>query len=83
MQKGKIIEMSVNDFRKLGYDVDYKLVNSANYGVPQQRERVIIIGNRLGFHNGLPEPTHGTKKEPHITVNEVVGHLKDLWISYP
>jgi len=82
MQKGKVIEMIVNDFRELGYEVDYKLVNSANYGVQQQRERVIIIGNRLGFKNHFPEATHGEGKKPYLTVAETVAHLKDLWISY-
>lgn len=82
MQQGKVIQMIVNDFRELGYEVDYKLVNSADYGVPQQRERVIIIGNRLGFKNGFPEPTHGKDKKPHVTVAETVGHLDKLWISY-
>lgn len=93
MQGGKIIKMIVNDFRKLGYEVDYKLVNSADYGVPQQRQRVIIIGNRLGFKNGFPKPTHqelpskqlsliNSKIKSHVNVKEVVGHLDELWISY-
>ena len=82
MQKGKVIEMIINDFRELGYEVDYKLVNSANYGVPQQRERVIIIGNNLGFKNHFPEPTHGKGKKSHVTVAEKIDHLKDFWISY-
>jgi DNA (cytosine-5)-methyltransferase 1 len=47
MENGKVIEMILNDFRELGYKVDYKLLNAAEYGIPQLRERVIIIGNRL------------------------------------
>lgn len=56
--KGKVIEMIVDDFKKIGYKVDYKLLNSADYGIPQQRERVIIIGNRIGLDNVFPEITH-------------------------
>jgi DNA (cytosine-5)-methyltransferase 1 len=82
MQKGKVIEMIINDFKELGYTVDYKLVNSANYGVPQQRQRVIILGNRLGLKNEFPVYTHGENNNPYLTVQEVVGHLSDLWISY-
>ena len=48
----------------------------------RSEEKVIIIGNRLGFKNGFPEPTHGEDKKEHLTVQEVVGHLDDLWISY-
>lgn len=33
-----------NEFRKAGFELDYRLVNTANYGVPQNRERIIIFG---------------------------------------
>ena len=54
MEKGQVIQMIKNDFENLGYKVDYQVLNSANYGVPQTRERVIIIGNRLGIDNIYP-----------------------------
>ncbi len=75
MHKGKVIEMIVNDFKKLGYKVDYKLVNSADYGVPQQRERVIIIGNRIGVKNKFPKESH---KNKHITVKNICGDLANV-----
>ena len=46
MGGGQIIDAIVEDFAKCGYDVFYKLVNAKNFGVPQDRERVIIIGFR-------------------------------------
>jgi DNA (cytosine-5)-methyltransferase 1 len=46
MQNGKIIEMIKKDFENIGYSVDYKLVNASDYGVPQNRERVLFIGCR-------------------------------------
>lgn len=58
MEKGKVIEMIKKDFEELGYTVDYKVLNAADYGVPQARERVIIIGNRIGVENIYPEKTH-------------------------
>ncbi|MBP7740967.1 DNA cytosine methyltransferase [Candidatus Woesebacteria bacterium] len=72
MQKGKVIEMILNDFKELGYSVNYKLVNSADFGVPQQRERVIILGNRIGVKNIFPTPTH---KNKHVSVSNVVSDL--------
>ncbi len=77
MHNGKVIEMIVNDFKKLGYQVDYKLLNSADFGVPQQRERVIIMGNRIGVKNVFPTPSH---KNKHITVKDVVGDLANVRI---
>lgn len=84
MQKGKVIEMIVEDFKSLGYKVDYKLLKASDYGVPQNRERVVIIGNRLGLENKFPKPTHGPKKdsklgvEKYVSVKEVCSHLSNV-----
>jgi len=42
------------------YNVVFRLVNSADYGIPQQRERVIIVGyrNDIAANWSFPEPTH-------------------------
>jgi DNA (cytosine-5)-methyltransferase 1 len=84
MQKGKVIEMIVNDFKSLGYNVDYRLLKASDYGVPQNRERVVIIGNRLGLENLFPDKTHGDQNDmfrnlkPYVTVKEVCGHLENI-----
>lgn len=46
------------------YDVNYELINAANYGVPQTRERVIIVGTRLDLNKKwkFPKPTHSEDK---------------------
>ena len=46
MGDGAIIEAIVNEFADCGYDLYYQLVNAKNYGVPQDRERIIITGFR-------------------------------------
>lgn len=90
MEKGKVIEMIKKDFESLGYKVDARLLNAAEYGVPQARERVVIIGNRLGIDNPYPTPTHwvdskkyeskkGLKKP--LTVKETIGFLSDIRLS--
>lgn len=92
MEKGKVIEMIVKDFEDLGYEVDYKVLNAADYGVPQTRQRVIIIGNRIGSKNMFPKKTHTlTSKEqqtltandlkPYITTEEAIGFLSDVKIT--
>ena len=63
MGGGQIIDAIIEDFSNCGYDVFYKLVNARNYGVPQDRERVIIVGFRKDLHIegfSLPE-TNDTK----------------------
>lgn len=60
LAKGKVFEMILNDFSELGYKVKYKILNAADYGVPQTRIRVIIVGVRsdINFEYVYPEPTH-------------------------
>ena len=79
MAGGQILEAMVEDFKSQGYNVTYQLVNAKSYGVPQDRERVIIIGVRedLDFKYTFPEPTHGTLfGRPYVTLREAIGHLK-------
>ena len=47
-------------FKGLHYNLVFRLLNAANYGVPQKRERVVIVGFRgdLGVEWSFPEPTH-------------------------
>lgn len=58
--KGQVFQNILGDFRSLGYDVQYRLMNAADYGVPQKRFRVIIVGVRsdLSQRYVYPEPTH-------------------------
>jgi DNA (cytosine-5)-methyltransferase 1 len=82
---GKVFEMIKQDFKNLGYEIDAKVLNSADYGVPQFRERVIIIGNRIGKKNTFPLATHTSKDnifslnlKQHISVKEAIGHLYNV-----
>lgn len=93
MEKGKVFQMIKSDFESLGYKVDARLLNAAEYGVPQARERLVIIGNRLGLENPFPTPTHWVDskqykskeglKDP-VTVKQTIGFLSDVKLSdYP
>lgn len=57
---GEVIRMIMKEFSSLGYKVQKKLLNAADYGVPQTRERVIITGvrNDLNFTYTYPKPTN-------------------------
>jgi DNA (cytosine-5)-methyltransferase 1 len=65
---GKAINRIRSDFAGAGYRVDLQLFNVANYGVPQNRWRVIIAGTREDLPRAkdyrFPNPTHSKKPDP-------------------
>lgn len=65
----------IQDFSKLGYNVSYKLYNSANFGVPQTRERVFIVGTLHG--NPLfKEPIDILHKNEWLTCRDAIHDLE-------
>ena len=72
--KGKTIEEIVKEFEKIGYTVKYDVLNAVNYGVPQQRRRIFIIGT-LNKQNKFEFPKKTTKQ---ITIAEALKGLPKL-----
>ncbi|EAI4080865.1 DNA cytosine methyltransferase [Campylobacter jejuni] len=61
MQKGELFKYICCQFKKINYVVDYSILNAAFYGVPQIRERLIIVGIRQDIYYGsfiFPQKTH-------------------------
>jgi DNA (cytosine-5)-methyltransferase 1 len=58
MNSGELIHSIVSLFETLGYRVQFQLLNSANFGVPQLRERVIIVGTKPGVKFDFPKESH-------------------------
>jgi DNA (cytosine-5)-methyltransferase 1 len=56
MLGGMIEKKILEDYKNIGYEINVTVLNSADYGVPQIRKRVIFIGNRLGIKNYHPKP---------------------------
>ena len=49
MNKGQTIKEMMEEFAKCGYDISWKILNAADFGVPQNRKRVFAIGKRIDF----------------------------------
>lgn len=77
--KGEVLNQIIEDFSSAGYKVQFKLLNARNYGVPQLRERVIIVGVRkdIDFNYKYPSPTHGDGDDLEIfkTLRDSIGDL--------
>ena len=62
-KKGSLIYFLYKEFGNLGYKVSFSLFDSANYGVPQRRERILMFGSKLKREVELPTPTHSKDEE--------------------
>lgn len=76
MQKGRVIKDIVTCFSDAGYNVDYKVLKASDFGVPQIRERVIVIGIRkdLDVIPSFPVPQNGNI----VTVDEAISDLPQI-----
>jgi DNA (cytosine-5)-methyltransferase 1 len=75
MLGGKVEEMILHDFLEAGYKMNVTVLRAADYGVPQKRDRVIFIGNRIGKINYHPKPL--LKPAEYVTTGEAIEDLMD------
>ena len=88
MSGGAALAAIVREFEIIGYHCQYKLINAADYGVPQARPRFIMLGTRGGEVLGFPDPTHGVREKnedlfsksltPYVTTWEALSDLPEI-----
>ena len=78
---GTVLDVILSEFNKLGYKTVYGILDAVNYGVPQFRERFVLIGSRDNEDIFLPIPTHfQMHQNPDYrwkTVGEVIKDLEN------
>ena len=85
--KGAVVEKIVADFESVGYQTTWKVLNCADYGVPQKRMRFVMLGVRKDVYAGgfcfPPKTTHCSPTKPvtgkplWVTVGEALAHFPD------
>lgn len=80
--KGEVFKQIVEDFAAAGYTIYHKLLSSEEYGVPQIRKRVILVGvrNDIDFEYQYPEPAYGDEKKglkKIVDLRSAIGDLED------
>lgn len=74
---GKPWREIVDAFSEHGYDLYHEVVDTADYGVPQHRERLIMVGVREGTYK-FPRPTHGPDSGTSTQLVSVLDAIKDI-----
>ncbi len=78
-RKGEFFKEILKEFEGLNYNINFKILNAADFGVPQIRKRVFVYGNRVGYKNDEgPVPSHdekGINGKKYTTVLEAIGDL--------
>ncbi len=78
---GAVVQSIKDELRKLGYNIECRVLRAEDYGVPQERRRIVFIGNRLGLPVLFPDPTHGLSLSglrPFTTIWDAIGDLPRL-----
>lgn len=75
MDHGRLFKRVQEEFAELGYSLKWQLLDAVNYGVPQHRERVILVGMRGENTFTYPKPTHGEGLKPYVTLKDAIGDL--------
>ena len=60
-----------------GYEAEVGVLRALEYGVPQERRRLVVVASRIGTPV-LPRPSHVVTKRPARTVRKAIGHLRPL-----
>lgn len=76
MKNGEVIKVIIQSFEDIGYTANYKVLKASNYGVPQDRERVFIIGYLENLNLTVKFPK--TKISEPFTVEEAISDLPIL-----
>ena len=73
--KTDVFENFMEEIKSLGYEVDYNIIYCPDYGIPQNRSRLVFLGSKLGKIQIL-ETTH--TKENYLTVQEIIEYLPEI-----
>lgn len=74
IQNGKVMDKIIQNFQSLGYEnTEYWILNAADYGVPQKRKRVFVVGSKNPDKITPPKPTH--KLNEYVTVWDALSDL--------
>ncbi|RDJ27396.1 DNA cytosine methyltransferase [Bosea caraganae] len=74
---GEFLDEVKAELRALGYTIDHRIISAADFGVPQNRKRLVVLGVEQKRAVRFPAPTHGTLERPYLSASEAIDDLPD------
>ena len=78
LQSGAFLQRILRAFRSAGYKVVWEVLNASHFGVPQDRRRAFLVGNRLGIDFKFPTPLRQKDRERQNLVRDAIADLPIL-----
>jgi len=78
MWGGQVFKEIIKKFKSGGYNITFQLINAANYGVPQIRHRIFIVGIKKELKKIYQFPNKEFKKEEYVSCEEAIGNVASL-----
>lgn len=77
ISNGEFLDGIKTELRELGYTVGHRVVSAADYGVPQNRKRLVVLGIKGKNCVRFPQPTHGLFEQPFVSASSAIADLPD------
>jgi DNA (cytosine-5)-methyltransferase 1 len=74
---GEVLGSMLSRLRKAGYCIRHEIVSADDFGVPQRRKRLVVVGVRGASHVSFPAPTHGILDARKVTAKQAIGDLPE------
>ena len=84
IEGGRVRDLMFSEFKKLGYSTSVRILEAAEFEVPQFRSRAIFIGNRINVKNPYPKPilTKNNYIPIENAINDLLEHKRDRSINH-
>jgi DNA (cytosine-5)-methyltransferase 1 len=75
---GAIVREITQGMGELGYRIEMRILRAEDFGIPQERRRIVIIATRTNSEIMFPAPTHGSGLLPYVTIWDAISDLPSL-----
>jgi DNA (cytosine-5)-methyltransferase 1 len=76
IKNGEILEELIENLEDLGYNVEHKIINASEFGIPQNRQRVIIFANNIGINNFLETFCDKFQSKEEMSLRDAIGDIE-------